>query len=62
VAAQYIVASYSADLPKYTSCIVAEEEDSPIPATHSQVFGPASKQHCERWVQDNCSPREAEEG
>ena len=29
-------------------------ENDVIIATHSQVFGPTSKEVCEKWVIDNC--------
>ena len=48
---RYIVAaSVGSD---HADCIVAEE-DALIVATHRKVFGPASKQECERWLRQNC--------
>ncbi len=49
--AQYVVAARVGT--KYEDCIVAEESDMII-ATHTQVFGPASKQKCEQWRDKNC--------
>ena len=61
MADKYIVISYSSDMPKYTDCQVVEE-DALYQATHSQVFGPASKSECEKWLSEKCTPREEGKG
>lgn len=49
---QYIVAA-RVDT-KYEDCIVAAEDDMII-MTHTRVFGPASREECERWRDENCT-------
>ena len=34
-------------------CIVVEE-DAIIMATHRRVYGPDTKENCERWKRSNC--------
>ena len=53
---QYIVAA-SVDT-KYEDCIVAAEDDMII-MTHTRVFGPASREECERWRDGNCKESRA---
>jgi hypothetical protein len=48
---QYIVAAMVGT--KYEDCIVAAEDDMII-GTHTRVFGPASREECERWRDENC--------
>jgi hypothetical protein len=43
---------------KHEDCIIVEE-GSIIIATHSQVFGPASRSECERWVSENCESKKS---
>lgn len=38
---------------KHQGCRVVPE-DSAYPAIYSPVFGPASREECENWVQENC--------
>ncbi len=38
---------------KYEDCIVAPA-DAMIIATHSKVFGPDTKENCEKWKSTNC--------
>jgi hypothetical protein len=42
---------------KYEGCRIIPEGD-PYPAIYTQVFGPASKEECERWLRENCEERE----
>ena len=39
---------------EYRGCIVAPE-DAMIMATHRIVFGPDTKEACERWKRENCN-------
>ncbi len=50
---KYIVAALTASLPKYEQCIVAKETDV-INTTHTKVFGPDSKEVCDKWAAENC--------
>lgn len=38
---------------KYEDCIVVPE-DAMIIATHRRVFGPDTKENCEKWKSKNC--------
>lgn len=38
---------------KYRGCRVIPE-GNPYPAIYSQVFGPASREECAKWVEENC--------
>ncbi len=38
---------------KYKGCIVAPE-GSMIMATHTVVYGPDTKENCEKWKRENC--------
>jgi len=50
----YIVIALSASTgKKYEDCKVVPH-GSIIPATHNQVFGPASQKDCEKWMAANC--------
>jgi hypothetical protein len=50
----YIVIALSASTSKkYEDCKVVPH-GSIIPATHNQVFGPASQKDCEKWMAANC--------
>lgn len=31
-------------------------EDNNYPEIYSQVYGPASRSECKRWVEENCKP------
>jgi hypothetical protein len=48
---KYIVAA--AVNTKYKECIVAPE-DALIMATHRRVYGPDTKEKCEKWKRENC--------
>jgi len=48
---RYVVAAEVAT--KYKGCIVAPE-DSMIVATHTVVFGPDTRENCEKWKKQNC--------
>ena len=37
----------------YEACIVVEE-DAIIIATHRVVYGPETKENCERWKRSHC--------
>jgi hypothetical protein len=39
---------------KYKGCIVAPA-DAMIMATHRRVYGPDTKENCERWKNKNCT-------
>ena len=47
---KYIVA---ASVEGNKHCIVVEE-DAVIIATHRKVYGPDTKENCERWKSGNC--------
>ncbi len=50
----YIVIARSGTADKkYQDCRVIPHGD-PFPATHNQVFGPASQKDCEKWMAANC--------
>lgn len=49
----YIVAALTASLPKKEQCMVVKETDVII-TTHSKVFGPDTKEACEKWMAENC--------
>jgi len=52
--AQYIViALATSTAPHFEGCQIIVEGDVII-ATHSKVFGPASKEDCEKWITENC--------
>ena len=52
--ARFIVAARVASSgEKEQDCMVVEE-DAIIIATHRKVFGPASREECERWKAENC--------
>ncbi|HEX9962272.1 MAG TPA: hypothetical protein VGB00_15165 [Pyrinomonadaceae bacterium] len=53
---RYIVAAMVGT--NYEACIVAAEDDMII-ATHTRVFGPASREECERWRDKNCKQSSA---
>ncbi len=48
---KYIVA---ANVDDDKDCIIAPE-DAMIMATHRVVFGPDTKENCEKYVSQNCS-------
>ena len=51
----YIVISTTLeDAKKYEGCKVIPYGDV-YPAIYRQVYGPASKRDCEKWVNSNCS-------
>ena len=51
---KFIVVALTASLPnKFEQCQVIKEGDVII-ATHSRVFGPDSKEACEKWMAENC--------
>jgi hypothetical protein len=51
---QFIVIALSASAgDKHQGCSIVSE-DASYPAIYSQVFGPASREHCERWIGENC--------
>ena len=50
--AQYVVAAEVAT--NYKGCIVAPE-GAMIVATHTVVYGPDTKENCEKWKNQNCS-------
>jgi len=54
---QFIVAALTASLPKNEQCLVVKENDVII-TTHSKVFGPASKEECDKWAAENCGKPE----
>jgi hypothetical protein len=50
----YVVISTTLeDAKKYQGCKVIPYGDV-YPAIYRQVFGPASKRDCEKWVASNC--------
>jgi hypothetical protein len=51
---EYIVISRSDALPDYADCKVVPE-GSAFPATHNQVFGPASQADCDAFVASDCA-------
>ena len=51
----YVVISKTlVDAKKYEGCKVIPYGDV-YPAIYRQVYGPASKRDCEKWVNSNCS-------
>lgn len=38
---------------KYEDCLVVPA-DAMIIATHRKVFGPDTKENCEKWKRENC--------
>jgi hypothetical protein len=51
----YVVISKTlADAKKYEGCKVIPSGDV-YPAIYRQVYGPASKRDCEKWMASNCS-------
>lgn len=50
---EYRVASRVNGGKKHEDCIVYGP-DEVIPATHRNVFGPSTRQECERWAAENC--------
>jgi hypothetical protein len=51
----YVVVSTTlADAKKYGGCKVIPSGDV-YPAIYRQVYGPASKRDCEKWMAANCS-------
>lgn len=51
---QFIVIALTAsDGEKHKGCRVVPDGD-PYVAIYSQVFGPASRQECEKWMADHC--------
>ena len=51
----YVVISTTLeDAKKYAGCKVIPYGDV-YPAIYRQVYGPASKRDCEKWVAANCS-------
>jgi hypothetical protein len=52
----YVVVSttLSGDVKKYGGCKVIPSGDV-YPAIYRQVYGPASKRDCEKWVAANCA-------
>ena len=51
----YIVISTTLEeAKKYAGCKVIPYGDV-YPAIYRQVYGPASKRDCEKWVNSNCS-------
>ncbi|HEX8187215.1 MAG TPA: hypothetical protein VF586_02620 [Pyrinomonadaceae bacterium] len=51
----YVVISKTlVDAKKYEGCKVIPHGDV-YPAVYRQVYGPASKRDCEKWVNSNCS-------
>ena len=50
----YVVISKTlADAKKYEGCKVIPSGE-PYPAIYRQVYGPASRRDCEKWVAKNC--------
>ncbi|HEX8352609.1 MAG TPA: hypothetical protein VF611_06915 [Pyrinomonadaceae bacterium] len=50
----YVVISTTVeDARKYAGCKVIPYGE-PYPAIYRQVFGPAGKRDCEKWVATNC--------
>ena len=47
---KYVVA---ANVSNEKDCMIAAEDDMII-ATHRVVFGPDTKENCERWKRQNC--------
>ena len=53
----YVVISKTlVDAKKYEGCKVIPYGDV-YPAIYRQVYGPASKRECEKWVKSNCSAK-----
>jgi hypothetical protein len=51
----YVVISKTlVEAKKYEGCKVIPSGE-PYPAIYRQVFGPASKRDCEKWMASNCS-------
>jgi hypothetical protein len=52
----YVVISTTldGDVKKYAGCKVIPSGDV-YPAIYRQVYGPASKRDCEKWVASNCT-------
>ena len=51
----YVVISKTlVEAKKYEGCKVIPSGE-PYPAIYRQVFGPASKRDCDKWVASNCS-------
>ena len=51
----YVVISTTlVDAKKFEGCKVIPYGDV-YPAIYRQVYGPASKRECEKWVNSNCS-------
>jgi hypothetical protein len=51
----YIVISTTLeDAKKYQGCKMIPHGDV-YPAIYRQVYGPASRRECEKWVNSNCS-------
>ena len=51
----YVVISTTLeDAKKYAGCKVIASGDI-YPAIYRQVYGPASKRDCEKWVNSNCT-------
>ena len=51
--ATHIVISLTATLPEHTDCRTIPA-DNMFFATHTQVYGPESKEACDAWVFQNC--------
>lgn len=55
----YVVISKTLEAAsKYEGCKVIPHDDL-YPAIYRQVYGPASKRDCEKWVNSNCSKSSA---
>ena len=49
----YQVVSLSGELPRHVGCKILRA-DAIYAAIYTKVFGPASREECERWVRRNC--------
>jgi len=51
---QFIIIARTASVgDKHQDCLLIKA-DAPCPATHNQVFGPASRKECEKWLREDC--------
>ena len=50
---QFVVISKTLIGEDYRDCRIILEGE-PFPAVYRQVYGPASKEECEKWVAGNC--------